>query len=125
MKIQTASVRTWSFVHFILTTDLLKLQSVSFASLSPSLFENLELQLCVELSSLRGVVLRHGSSADESNVLRSMCVSLSVTAPVWILYSGITDYSLRLGIYDPNMNFHHILPSEQVSNKSATFVLTN
>ncbi len=49
----------------------LKLQSVSFASLSPSMFENLELQLCAELSSVRGVVLRHGSSADESNVLRS------------------------------------------------------
>ncbi len=29
-------------------------------------------------------VFRHGSSADESKVLRSMCVSLSVTAPVWI-----------------------------------------
>ncbi len=42
----------------------LKLQSISFASLSPSLFENLELQLCAELSSVRGVVLRHGSSAD-------------------------------------------------------------
>ncbi len=51
----------------------LKLQSLSFASLSPSLFENLELQLCAELSSLHGVVLWHGSSADESNVLRSMC----------------------------------------------------
>ncbi len=32
----------------------LKLQSVSFASLSPSLFENLELQLLAELSCLRG-----------------------------------------------------------------------
>ncbi len=62
----------------------LKLQSIRFASLSPSLFENLELQLCAELSSMRGFVLRHGFSADESNVLRSMCVSLSVTAPVWI-----------------------------------------
>ncbi len=51
-----------------------------------------------------------------------MCVRLSVTAPVWILYSGITDSSLRLGIYDPNQYFHHILSSEQVSNKSATFV---
>ncbi len=44
----------------------LKLQSVRFASL----FENLELQVLAELSCLRGVVLRHGSSADESNVLR-------------------------------------------------------
>ncbi len=103
----------------------LKLQSVSFASLSPSLFENLELQLFVELSSMRGVVSRHGSSTDEFNVLRSMCVSLSVTAPVWILYLGITYSSLRLGIYDPNKNFHHILSSEQVSNKSAMFILTN
>ncbi len=48
----------------------LKQQSVTFASLSPSLFENLELQFLVESSSLRGVVSRHGSSADESNVLR-------------------------------------------------------
>ncbi len=70
-------------------------------------------------------MLRHGSSADESNVLRSMCVSLLVTAPVCILYLGITDSSVRLGIYDPNKNFHSILPSEQVSNKSAMFVLTN
>ncbi len=38
---------------------------------------------------------------------------------------AVTDSSLRLGIYDPNKNFHCILPSEQVSNKSATFVLTN
>ncbi len=35
----------------------LKLQSVSFASLSPSLFENLELQLFEELSSLCGCAL--------------------------------------------------------------------
>ncbi len=54
-----------------------------------------------------------------------MCVSLSVTAPVWILYVGITDSSLCLGIYDPNKNCLRILPSEQVSNKSAMFVLTN
>ncbi len=83
------------------------------------------IQLCAELSSVRGVVFRHGSCADESNVLRSMCVSLSVIAPVWILHSGITDSSLRLGIYDPNKNCHRILSSEQVSNKSAMFVLTN
>ncbi len=38
---------------------------------------------------------------------------------------GITDSILRLGIYDPNKNFHCILPSEQVSNESAMFVLTN
>ncbi len=33
----------------------LKLQSISFASLSPSLFEYLELQFLVELSRLRGL----------------------------------------------------------------------
>ncbi len=38
-----------------LFTRLLKLQSVSFASLSPSLFENLELQIFAELFSLPGV----------------------------------------------------------------------
>ncbi len=43
-----------------------KLQSVSFASLSPSMFENLELPLFVQLCSLRGLC----SGADESNVLR-------------------------------------------------------
>ncbi len=103
----------------------LKLQSVSFASLSPSLYENLELQLCAELSSVRGVVLRHGSSADESNVLRWMCSSQSPHRCGCLLYFAIADSSLCLGIYDPNKNFHCILPSEQVSNKSATFVLTN
>ncbi len=41
----------------------LKLQSVSFASLLPSLFENLELQLCAELTSLRGVVIRCSGTA--------------------------------------------------------------
>ncbi len=41
---------------------------------------------------------------------------LSVTAPA---------SSLHLGIYDPNKNFHHILSSEQESNKSTTFVLSN
>ncbi len=52
---------------------------------------------------------------------------MSVTALVWIMYLGITDSSLGLGMYDPNNNFHHIyaMPSEQVCNKSATFVLTN
>ncbi len=82
------------------------------------------MQFCAELSSLHGVVHWHGSSVDESNVLRSMCVSLSVTAQVWILYLGIPDPCLHLGIYDPNKNVHHILLSEQVNNKSATFVLT-
>ncbi len=53
----------------------LKLQSVSFASLSLSMFENLELQLFVQLCSLRGLC----SGADESNVLRRMCGSQSRT----------------------------------------------
>ncbi len=56
----------------------LKLQSVSFASLSPSLFENLELQLCAELYSLHGVVFRHGSSVDEFNACEKyVCQSVS------------------------------------------------
>ncbi len=38
----------------------LKLQSISFASLSPSLFEYLELQFLVELL-FAWIVLRHGS----------------------------------------------------------------
>ncbi len=62
----------------------LKLQSVSLASLSPSMFENLELQLYAELSSVRGAVLQHGFSVDESNVLRWMCGSLSVSTQVWM-----------------------------------------
>ncbi len=70
-------------------------------------------------------MLRHGSSADESNVLKSMFDSQSPHRCGYFLYFAITDSSLRLGIYDPNKNFHRILPSEQVSNKSATFVLTN
>ncbi len=47
----------------------LKLQSVTFTSLSPSMFENMELQFLEELSSVRRVVI-WCSSADESNVLR-------------------------------------------------------
>ncbi len=55
------------------------------------------------------------------NVLRSMCVSLSVTAPVWIVYLVITDSSLRLAIYEQNKNFHRILPSEQVTSLPRLF----
>ncbi len=75
----------------------LKLQSVSFASLSPSLFENLELQLLAELSSLRGVVSWHSFSADESNVLRWMCSCQSPHRCGCLLYFAITDSSLCLG----------------------------
>ncbi len=45
----------------------LKLQSVSFASLSPSLFENLELQLCAELFSLRGLCV--GTASERMNLM--------------------------------------------------------
>ncbi len=41
----------------------LKLQSVTFAFLSPSMFENLELQFLAELSSVRGVVIRFSGTA--------------------------------------------------------------
>ncbi len=41
----------------------LKLQSVTFTSLSPSMFENLELQFLAELFSVRGVVIRCSSMA--------------------------------------------------------------
>ncbi len=70
-------------------------------------------------------VFRHSSSADESNVWRWMCGCQSLHRCGYLLYFAITDSSLRLGIYDPNQNFHRILPSEQVSNKSAPFVLPN
>ncbi len=90
-------------MFFIKEVLILKLQSISFAYLSPS--------LCRIIFSV-WVVFRLGSSADESNVLRSMYVSQSV----WILYLGITDSSLRLRIYDQNKNCHCILQSEQVSS---------
>ena len=48
---------------------------------------------------------------------------LSVTTSVWILYFGITDSTSWK--YDQNKNFHWKISSEQVSNMSATFVLTN
>ncbi len=41
----------------------LKLQSVTFTSLSLSMFENLELQFLAELSSVRGVVIRCSGTA--------------------------------------------------------------
>ncbi len=100
----------------------LKLQSVGFASLSPSMFENLELQLCAELSSVCGVVIRcSSSSADESNVLRLMYGCQSPHRCGGLLYFAITDSSLRLGIYDPNKTFHHILPSEQATSQPRLF----
>ncbi len=41
----------------------LKLQSVTFTSLLPSMFENLELQILAELSSVHGVVIRCSGTA--------------------------------------------------------------
>ncbi len=54
-----------------------------------------------------------------------MCGSQSPHRRGYLLYFAITDSNLRRGIYDSNKNYHLIFPSEQVSNKSATFVLTN
>ncbi len=94
------------------TCIYLKLQSLSFASLSPSLFENLELQPCVELSCLRGLWV--GTAPARMNLMFwRVCVAVSHGTGV-DTYLGITDSSLRLGIYDPNKNFHHILPSERL-----------
>ncbi len=54
----------------------LKLQSVSFASLSPSLFNNLELQLCSELFSLRGLSV--GTAPARMNLmLWGVCVAVN------------------------------------------------
>ncbi len=119
-KLVTESLsNTKSFVHTnSCFAQYLKLQSVSFASLSPSLFENLELQFlyCVGCESAR---LQHGWI-----LCFQVNVWLSVIAPVWILYFVITDSILRLGIYDPNKNCHRILQI-WTSNTSATLVLTN
>ncbi len=49
-------LKPWNvFLVAAMVTVHLKLQSLSFASLSPSLFETLELQLLVELSSVCGL----------------------------------------------------------------------
>ncbi len=69
-------------------------------------------------------VFRHGSSADESNVLRWMCSCQSLHRCGYLLYFAITDSSLCLGIYDPNQNFHRILPSEQVTSLPRLFCPT-
>ncbi len=74
----------------------------------------------MELSSLRGLCI---GIAPQRVGVRVAVLKLSVTAPVWRLYLGITD-SLSWK-YDLNKNFHRILSSEQLSNTSATFVLTN
>ncbi len=55
------------------------MQSVSFASMLPSLFENLELQLCAELFSVWGVVMLNITNKKSNNMLniydqKSFCV---------------------------------------------------
>ncbi len=67
------------------------------------------------------VVSWHGSSADESNVLRWMCCCHSLHRCGYLLYFAITDFSLHLGMHDPNNNFHRILPSEQVTSLPRLF----
>ncbi len=52
----------------------------------------------------------------------SVCQSLHRCG--YLLYFAITDSSLRLGIYDPNKNFHRILPSEQVTSLPRLFCPT-
>ncbi len=49
-----------------------------------------------------------------------MCQSVSHRTGVDTILE-ITDYSLRLGIYDPNKNFHSLLPSEQVTSLPRLF----
>ncbi len=106
-------------VNSLYNIQNLKLQSLTLTYLSPSLFENLELQLLAELSSLRGLWV--GTASAWINLMFwGECVAVR-----YVLYFAITDSSLFLGIYDTNKTFHRILSSEQVSNKSATFVLTN
>ncbi len=108
----------------------IQLQSISFASLSPLCLKKQRIvtpgivAVC-RIILLAWAVLRHDSSVDESNVLRWMCGCQSPHRCGYLLYFAITDSSLRLGTYDPNKNFHRILPFEYVSNKSDTFVLPN
>ncbi len=54
-----------------------------------------------------------------------VCVAVSHHTGVDIHCTSQSQILACLGIYDPNQNFHHILSPEQVSNKSATFVLIN
>ncbi len=86
----------------------LKLQSVRFASLSPSLFET------CNCSYLRNYHLQVGCAsarllgANESNVLRSMCGCQSTHSCGYSLYFGITDFMSWK--YDPikNVNVNNI-----------------
>ncbi len=81
------------------------------------------MQLFAELSSLRGVGSQYGSSTDESYVLRRMCGSQShngvdvyCTSQSQILY--VLEYMTQI------KNFHHILPSEQVTSLPRLFCPT-
>ncbi len=75
-----------------------KLQSVSSASLSPSLFENLELQLCAELSCLRGLWV--GTAPVRMNLMFwGECVAVSHSTGVDVYctsQSQILDYVLNI-----------------------------
>ncbi len=94
----------------------LKLQALTFTSLSPSMFENLELQFLAELSSFRGVVIRcSGTAPARMNLMFwGECVVVSHC-------TGVDIYYLCFGIYDPNQNFHRMLPSEQVTSLPRLF----
>ncbi len=51
------------FLNYVSDSLILKLQSVTFTSLSPSMFKNLELQFLADFSSVCVVVLRCSSTA--------------------------------------------------------------
>ncbi len=103
----------------------LKLQSLSFASLSLSLFENLELQFLAELSSLRR--LYSGTAPARMNLMFwGECVAVSHRTGVDVYYTSQSQILAYVLEYMTQKNhFHRILSSEQESNKSAMFVLPN
>ncbi len=87
------------------------------------MFENLELQFLAELSSVRGVVLRCSGTAPARMNLMSWgeCVVVSHCTDVDIYCTSQSQILACLGIYDPNQNFHRILPSEQVTSLPRLF----
>ncbi len=106
---------------------MLKLQSVTFTSLSPSMFENLELQLLAELSSVHRVVIRcSGTAPARMNLMFwGECVVVSHRTGVDIYCTSQSQILAYVLEYMTQIRIFRILPSEQVSNKSATFVLPN
>ncbi len=81
----------------------LKLQFVSFASLSPSLFENLELQLCAEGSCLCG--LCSGMASARMNLMFwGECVAVSHCNGVDVWCTSQSQILACVLEYDPN---HH------------------